>query len=107
VIPGATAGTVNVAEQGDYDDNLSVAANRLDPLQVGDGGRHGDLVGDYDLNLHMVNIVLQLPNLGDDAVVGLAEADVCQGKRLFLEPLEGVSYRMSLQLDESLRRLYR
>ncbi len=52
-----TADLVDVAEKGGDDKHLSPPAIPQDPLQVGDGRRHGDLVCDDYFTNHVILIV--------------------------------------------------
>jgi hypothetical protein len=53
----SAAGVVDVAKEGGNDKDLSIPANRQDPLKVGDGRRHGDFVCSDDLAHYMELVV--------------------------------------------------
>ncbi len=69
------AGGVDEAKEGGDNENLPVAADCQDPLDVGHGCRHGDFQLPHDMEL----VISQLNNLRDDAVtVRLAKGRIVE-----------------------------
>ncbi len=54
----STAGGVDKAEERCNNEDLPIAADSQDPLEVGNGRRHGDLVGHDELAHHVELVVL-------------------------------------------------
>jgi hypothetical protein len=64
----SAAGVVDEAKERSDDEHFPVTADGQDPLEVGDGRRHGDLVGHNDLAHHVELVVREFGNLSNNSI---------------------------------------
>jgi hypothetical protein len=73
------AGFVDVAKERGDDRHLPVAADSQNPLEIGDGRRHGDFVSDDDFTNYVEFVVGEFDDLGNNTIaVRLAERRIVQ-----------------------------